>query len=533
MDESEIIAYVEPIFRFCCKRLSDRYDAEDLAGEIICHILDGMSRYHIASLDAWVWRVAHNRYARFIDSRNKDQRVVLDERVVFNIADDPFDEDTCDEARYEQVFRYLHTLCSEYKNIFVDHYIGELSVKALAEKYSLPETTVKWRLNVGRQRIRDRIGEGKMDKVYQRINWNTTTCNGNADPDRYLGTQLARAICLAAYEKPVTVEEISVSTGIPTMYIEDELGRLEYGEAICRVGSKYAANFIILRLSDRKKIDGISEMIVKKVADKLEHMLSEADEKIRGMDFYGSDFGVERLGHFIAPIVLRKRLRYLNKERLKRKYGPYPLRKDGTEGWFIVSETGDARENVDGHACGCNVAVDRSGGSGEVRGHIYYLWIGKYFDSALYHNYGTRFICDSGLLAHAKGGIWPQGLISVEDMAWLTSNNLVVKTESGCKLNFACFSREQFDSFISLFNMEDEETDDLFADWCINVRKCFDSFVPKRLSDQIDQWCACYCNMIDGYVTDELIARDILRRPDGEKPLTDGIFYVEGESVHP
>ena len=59
-----------------------------------------------------------------------------------------------------------------------------------------------------------------MDKVYQRINWNTGTCNGNMDSDAYLHTQISRAICLAAYEKPLTVEEISISTGIPTMYVE-------------------------------------------------------------------------------------------------------------------------------------------------------------------------------------------------------------------------------------------------------------------------------------------------------------------------
>ena len=213
MDENKIIPYIEPIFRFCYKRLSNRYDAEDLASEIICHILEGMNKYQIESLDAWVWRIAHNRYARFIDNRNKNQIVLSCEDELFDIADySNVDEDNTQE-QYETVFRYLHTLSSEYKNIFVDYYIGELSLRSLAKKYSLPETTIKWRLNVGRQKIRDRIGEDKMDKVYQRINLNTGTCNGNMDSDAYLHTQISRAICLAAYEKPLTVEEISISTG--------------------------------------------------------------------------------------------------------------------------------------------------------------------------------------------------------------------------------------------------------------------------------------------------------------------------------
>lgn len=45
LDDNIIIPYIEPIFRFCRKRLSNRYDAEDLASEIICYILDGMKKY--------------------------------------------------------------------------------------------------------------------------------------------------------------------------------------------------------------------------------------------------------------------------------------------------------------------------------------------------------------------------------------------------------------------------------------------------------------------------------------------------------
>ena len=86
MEENSILPYVEPIFRFCCKRLGNRYDAEDLSGEIICHILEGMEKYEVKSLDAWVWRIAHNRYARFIDARNKT-RMILAEEASFEIAD--------------------------------------------------------------------------------------------------------------------------------------------------------------------------------------------------------------------------------------------------------------------------------------------------------------------------------------------------------------------------------------------------------------------------------------------------------------
>mgnify|MGYP004550024585 FL=1 len=375
LDENKIIPYIEPIFHFCCKRLSNRCDAEDLAGEIICHILDGMGKYQIKSLDAWIWRSAHNRYARFIDARNKNRIVLLYEDELFDISDySDLDVDNTRE-QYETVFRYLHTLSSDYKNIFVDYYIGELSVRSLAQKYSLPETTIKWRLNIGRQKIKDRIGEDKMNKVYQRINWNTTVCNGNMNPDAYLHPQIARAICLAAYEKSLTVEEISIQTGMPTMYIEDELPRLEYGDAICKVGNKYVTDFIILRLKDRKQIESVSALAVNLLTDKFEAVLKEAEDKIGAADFYGNDFGRGRLGYIVVPYMLRHKIRNVKNNRLKLENGSYPPRKDGGYGWFLVEETADEREECAEYSSRCN-AVDENNSS--LR--IYYYWISKYFD---------------------------------------------------------------------------------------------------------------------------------------------------------
>ena len=528
LDENKIIPYIEPIFRFCYKRLSNRCDAEDLASEIICHILEGMNKYQIESLDSWVWRIAHNRYARLIDNRNKNQIVLSCEDELFDIADySDVDEDNTQE-QYETVFRCLHTLSSEYKNIFVDYYIGELSIRSLAKKYSLSETTIKWRLNVGRRKIRDRIGENKMDKVYQRISWDTKTCNGNMNPDAYLHTQISRAICLAAYEKPLTVEEISISTGIPTMYVEDELPRLEYGDAICKVGNKYVTDFIIFRLKDRKQTEDVSASVIGMLADKFAVILREAEDKINALDFYGNDFGMSRLGYIIVPYLLRQKIRSIKEERLNMENGPYPPRKDGGYGWFIVEETVDESENCAEYDSGCNIVGDDSGNTS----YIYYYWIGKYFDLNVYRT-GTWWMCENGIPQKSVNGVVPKEALSEEDAAHLIEINLLIKSEAGFSLNFPHFTAEQFGKFVSLFEMTDKKLNDLLAEWIVTVRNNFENFVPKHLHDQINQWVSCYLHQIIGYITDELIRRGILRKPDNEKPLTDGVFIVEGKYINP
>lgn len=54
MNENNILQFIEPIYRFCIQRCNNRYDAEDLSSEIICHVLSGMKKYKIELLEAWV-----------------------------------------------------------------------------------------------------------------------------------------------------------------------------------------------------------------------------------------------------------------------------------------------------------------------------------------------------------------------------------------------------------------------------------------------------------------------------------------------
>lgn len=166
------------------------------------------------------------------------------------------------------------------------------------------------------------------------------------DTDRYLHTQLGAAICLAAYEKPLTVEEISVQTGVPALYIEDELPRLLHGEAVVKLGEKYATNFILFRLKDAQTVKMADEPLLQTVVGRVETLLRDGAARTAGMDFYGSSFGMERLGHILLPYLLRRTIGDLKSRRLGLENGAFPMRRDGGCGWFVVEETEDASEPV-------------------------------------------------------------------------------------------------------------------------------------------------------------------------------------------
>ena len=309
-----------------------------------------------------------------------------------------------------------------------------------------------------------------------------------------------------------TLEEISVRTGIPVMYIEDEIPRLEYGDAICKIGNKYATNFIVFRLKDRKMVESASEQVIKGIADHFERLFRNAAGVVNHLDFYGHDFGMERLGHFIVPYVLRKKIGTLKEDRLQLQNGAFPPRKDGGYGWFNVEETVDKSEIPAKYNTGCNVAGGDDGSKGKIPGHIYYYWIAGYFDKDIYHNGGTRWLCAKDIFPKNPDGIVKNTLLSDEEAASLIQKGLIVKDGSKYRLNFACFTEEEFAEFISLFHIEDEELENVLSEWILSVRNSFSKFVPKRLESQINQRVSSYLFEIVGYVTEELMQRGVLKR---------------------
>lgn len=532
--DDEIVRLVEPVFRFCLRRLGNRADAEDLASEIITYALDGLSRYDIRSLDHWVWRVAHNRCARFLRLKADLKEIPIDEIVRGSAKDDcrePADDycavDTMIvEEEHQRVFLCLHSLCAAYRNLIVDHYLGGLSVSRLAVKYSISEPAVKWRLNVGREKIRDRLGGNEMERIYRRIDWNTTCCNGAMDANRYLFSQTARAICEACFEKPLTVEEIGMKTGLPTVYVEDELPRLIAGDAIAGDtgrGGRYATDFIILRLRDRKAMEARLAPAVASLADEFERLFSQKSGEARRIGFYGADRGMEKLGHIALPAVLRQKIRAV-KDAAGLADGPFPPRKDGGYGWFIVEETETDEEKPGPLSSGCCITDDKEDA-------IYYFTVGAYLDGDIYHNGGTRWMAAKRLVACSLDGVIPEGLLSEDDKIRLLGRNLIVRRGGGFALNFPVFTPREFSAFTALFDLTGSQVDEPLTALTKDIRTCFDSFVPKRLENQINQWVSCYLSEIIGGVTKALIGRGSLTAPTGGLPLTDGVFCIKGETV--
>ena len=489
------------------------------------HIINGIKKYHIDSLEKWVWRIAHNRYARFINMKNKRKEIIYD----FDFTEIHDDYDFVDELiiveEFQQVFIYLHTLSSEYRNIMVDYYIKQLSVKEIAKYYSLTKTTVKWRLNISRERIKTRIGENKMNRVYNKLIWNIQICNGGYfNPNDYLYSQISRAICEATYDKLLTIEEISLKTGLPTLFIEDELPRLIQGDAIIKKGKKYLTNFIIFHLDDRKELITKFTPIINSIADYFTEIFKKNKIILSNVNFCDIDMTINRYGYIILPAVLREKIKKI-KDKLNIKDVPCPPRLDGGFGWFIAIEKEIEEENYDIFNNGYYITGNIKNDANDL---IYYFMLNNY--NRIEYEI-INWIHKNKIIEKLKNGFLSDNELTDDEKVPLIKNNLIIKVKDRYKINFPVFDKKQYNKMIECFNKTDDKLDNSLTDLIINIHKYFKMIIPKHLDDQINNLLSGYVQNIIGFVAEELIKRSILDKPDGERPLISGIFCILGEYV--
>lgn len=515
VQDFNILDYTEPIFRFCLNRLSSRTEAEDLSQEILLHILDGFSKREIDNPEAYVWQIAHNRYARKIDGRNKlrNREIFCGDIILHNIAGNIYAEDELIlREEYAAVFSAVHSLSASYRDILVDYYVGEMYILEIAQKYNLTQTTVKWRLHTAKEKIKERVNN--MNKTYKKIDW-SVGCNGNFAPNQYLKTQIYKAIANACYEKPLDVEEISLATGIPTLYLEEPLEFMIYGDAIEQIGSKYATNFIILRADDNKKMQKKVLETIKDMPNKLWSIIEKNLPEIKKYLTYGADFPLEKLGYVLAPIAMSEIIERNTDENMRADYSAVK-RKDGGCGWFLVSEN---REDLAVLGSGCNSYRNENDG---LICHIFYYHFGKIFRQELNSYFNIQ-----GFLPNYFEENGDYKFANYEELtAEILKHNIIFKDGAGYKSNIPVTAFENVQKIRGIFGTYADEFAPYLSEFINAIYQEYKRFVPERLNGQIKGVLGSRTYGVISLVIDELIKQGLLRNYAQDEICTDSVLFA-------
>jgi hypothetical protein len=150
-------------------------------------------------------------------------------------------------------------------------------------------------------------------------------------------------ICLACYESPRTIDDLSEITGLPKAYLEADLEWLIKKEFLEKKNGKYSTMFFIRFMNDIVRIRNLSFKHKATHSDKIIDKITARIDKIKAIGFYLPDKSTERLLWFLIYRYFLVALKlYFDKDDDFDFY--YPIRPDG--GCYLVFGLSDSEPTI-------------------------------------------------------------------------------------------------------------------------------------------------------------------------------------------
>jgi len=122
---------------------------------------------------------------------------------------------------------------------------------------------------------------------------------------QFMQSKIRQNIVSACYNDALTVQQISLETGIPLPYLDDEIKELEDKQIIIREGKHYQANVIVITSECAEEIERAVTKYHEQIADKMEAFIVENINEYKRLGFVGCDFSDNTLRWQLAVILFR------------------------------------------------------------------------------------------------------------------------------------------------------------------------------------------------------------------------------------
>ena len=337
MTNEEIIQYYDYLIRLATSKCNSQNDAEDLVGDTMLAAFAYMHRGGtIEHPKTWLTNTLYHKHN---DNLRKKYRapvtVCLDESI--EIAEEQDDEYfTSEEA--SRIRKELNHLSFITREVLIRFYFGNQSVSDIAEGLGVPEGTVKSRLSAGRSQMKKGLEtmETRENYLPGRLNLSFGGSDGlKGEPISLVeGDLIAQNLLILAYDKPITISDLSKAIGIPAAYIEPIVKKLIDGELMVQMDSgKVYSDFIISKAQDILKNFESQKNFAHKQFDTVWSIVEKMSAKISKMDFVKSMDGEERT-KLDRYAVLKALQDFQHFGTGKIESPKFPKRKDG--GWWFA-----------------------------------------------------------------------------------------------------------------------------------------------------------------------------------------------------
>lgn len=337
MTNDEIIQYYDYLMRLAASKCNSQVDAEDLVGDTMlaafAYIHSGGTIQHPKT-----WLV-NTLYHKHNDNLRKKYRspitVCLDEG--FDISEEETEEYLSSEEA-AKIRKELNHLAYITREVMIRFYYGSQSIADIAEGLNIPEGTVKSRLSTGRSQMKKGLEtmETRENYLPGRLNLSFGGSDGlKGEPISLVEEDLiAQNLLILAYDKPITISDLSKAIGIPAAYIEPIVKKLIDGELMIQMDSgKVYSDFIISKAQDILKNFESQKNFAHKQFGTVWSIVGKMSDKISKMDFVKSMDSEERTK--LDRYAILKALQDFQHFGTGKIESPrFPKRKDG--GWWFA-----------------------------------------------------------------------------------------------------------------------------------------------------------------------------------------------------
>lgn len=224
-----LTAYADRVYAWAVRRTFTPEEAADLAQDVLLTALQELPRLRDESrFEPFLWGVAKRVAWRF--SRRMGRQ-----RAMFScdeLPDAPDPQDCETHVLHGEIRRQVAMLSTQWRDILVLHYFDGLSTREIAERLSLPEGTVTWRLSQARKRLKEEYDMNETALRPQKLLIGFSGSDASTPPHEYINDALSQNLLILCRETPQSVESLSAHTGVPAYYIEDKLAELVRREAM-------------------------------------------------------------------------------------------------------------------------------------------------------------------------------------------------------------------------------------------------------------------------------------------------------------
>ena len=337
MTNDEIIQYYDYLMRLAASKCNSQLDAEDLVGDTMLAAFAYMhSGGTIQHPKTWL---VNTLYHKHNDNLRKKYRspitVCLDEG--FDISEEETEEYLSSEEA-AKIRKELNHLAYITREVMIRFYYGSQSVADIADGLNIPEGTVKSRLSTGRSQMKKGLEtmETRENYLPGRLNLSFGGSDGlKGEPISLVEEDLiAQNLLILAYDKPITISDLSKAIGIPAAYIEPIVKKLVDGELMVQMDSgKVYSDFIISKAQDILKNFESQKNFAHKQFDTVWSIVEKMSAKISKMDFVKSMDSEERtkLDRYAVLKALQD-FQHFGTDKIESP--KFPKRKDG--GWWFA-----------------------------------------------------------------------------------------------------------------------------------------------------------------------------------------------------